>query len=329
MLDVFAKLAKRLSAFIGNTIKVRSIDKDELQKFLRSNIESHRQMDSVLSNFSDKEMSDWFRIKLQQAIKGNNNPCKAVYANFLKNLRGKAADAERKRPLGALLNANAAYCKLLEEVSKKIDYLVENESATIFNVRMSFIAILGLLRSSDKVLKFSQFMYSFLTRVESRSATSIPKYRDQYLIDHWQEVSTQVSLILDKKGPYNFLQDVDTMRKRNADVVLGATGRFDFLGYITKSNYTPGFLDNLASALSCLNIFGAALDAWDDYRLARYNRDKETKEWLETHASLLRMDLEGMDKTGPEYKKLIDIIKAYDDKIAEYDKAISDFEKEE
>ena len=329
MLDVFSTIAKRLSKLVSDTVKIRSINKDELQQFLRNNIESHQQLDKILSNFSDKEMSEWFHIKLQQAIKGNNNPCKNVYSNFLKGLRGKAADAERKRPLGAILNANAAYCKLLEEVSKKIDYLVENDSVTIFNVRMSFLAILGLLRNSDKVLKFSQFMYTFLVRVESRSATGIPKYRDQYLIDNWQEVANQISLIVDKKGPYNFLQDVDTMRKRNADVVLGATGKFDFMNYITKSNYTPGFLDNLLSALSCLNIFGAALDAWDDYRLERYKRDKETKEWLETHVSLLRMDMDSMDKTSPEYKKMIDIIKAYDDKISEYDKAISDFEKED
>ena len=64
------------------------------------------------------------------------------------------------------------------------------------------------------------------------------------------------------------------------------------------------------SALSCLNIFGAALDAWDDYRLAKYQRNKETKEWLETHVSLLRMDMANMDKTSAEYMKLVDIIKA-------------------
>lgn len=329
MFDTFKKLAASLGKFVTDKIKIRAIDKVELQQLLRDNIEGHRSIEKIMSNFSDKEMYEWFRNMMNTAAKANNNLCKNVYANYLKDLRGKASGLERKRPLGSLLEANQSFGKLLEEISKKIDYLIENESVTIFNVRMSFIAILGLLRASDKVLSFSIYLYSYLTRIESRSTASIPKYRDQFLIDNCHAVATQVSLILEKKGPFNFLQDVETMRKKNADLVLGATGHFDFLGSIVNSNYTPSFLDNLMSALSCLNIFGAALDAWDDYRLAKYQRNKETKEWLETHVSLLRMDMANMDKTSAEYMKLVDIIKAYDEKIAEYDKEILDFEKDD
>lgn len=329
MWDTFKKLAAAMSKFIKDKIKIRSIDKVELQQLLRDNIEGHRSIEKIMSNFSDKEMTDWFRNLMDRAGKTNNNLCKNVYTNYLKEIRGKATGLERKRPLGSLLEANQSFGKILEEISKKIDYLIENDSVTLFNVRMSFLAILGILRTSDRVLSFSIYLYSYLTRIESRSTASIPKYRDQFLIDNVHSVATSVSLILEKKGPYNFLQDVETIRKKNADLVLGATGNFDFLGSIVNSNYTPSFLDNLLSALSCLNIFGAALDAWDDYRLAKYERNKEMKEWLETHVSLLRMDMSGMDKTSVEYMKLVDIIKAYDEKIAEYDKDISDFEKED
>lgn len=329
MANIFSKLASGLTELVKGTIKLKSMRKEDLQQLLQDNISGHSRMETILANFSDKEMSDWYNKTVKPGLRNNNNQCKGVYESYLKVIRGKAAGEERKRPLGSLLEANASFAKLLGEISNKIDYLFDNDSVDIFNVRMSHIAILGLMRQSEMVLNFSAYLYSFMSRVDSRSAVSIPKYRDKFLVERCDRVATIVSLLLDKKGPYNFLREVDTIRKKNADLVLGATGRFQFTDSVVNSNYTPSFLDNLASALSCLNIFGAALDAWDDYRLAKYERNKEIKEWLETHVTLLRMDLADVDKTSPEYMKLVAIIRAYDDKIADYDKDILAFERED
>lgn len=329
MASIFSSLASGLTRIVKDTVKLRSIRKDDLQKLLRDNIEGHQKMEYILSIHSDKDMKNWMMDTVKPALKNNQSKAKGIYEEYIKQLRGKASGEERTRPMGSLLKANASFGKLLEEISKKIDKLFEQDSIDVFNVRMSHLAILGIIRQSDMVLNFTMYLYSFMVRAASRSTVSIPKYREVYLIDKCDRVSSIVSQLLDKKGPYNFLQEVETIRRKNADVVLGATGSFNFEGFAIISNYTTSFLDNLASALSCLNIFGAALDAWDDYKLSKYERNKETKEWLENHVALLRMDMEDMDKTSPEYNKILSIIKAYDDKIADYDKAIIAFEQED
>ena len=40
------------------------------------------------------------------------------------------------------------------------------------------------------------------------------------------------------------------------------------------------------------------------------------------------LELANMDKSSPEYAKLVNIIKAYDEQIAEFDQAIREFEEE-
>ena len=43
---------------------------------------------------------------------------------------------------------------------------------------------------------------------------------------------------------------------------------------------------------------------------------------------MLKMELEGVDKTSPEYIKTSKIIEAYDSKISDYDKKINEFEEQ-
>ena len=40
------------------------------------------------------------------------------------------------------------------------------------------------------------------------------------------------------------------------------------------------------------------------------------------------MDMADTDPTSPEYQKLVAVIKAYDEKIADYDRKIIEFEQE-
>ena len=325
---VLGDLTKALVNTVRDSIKLKSIRKEDLQQLLRENIEGHRKIEYALLVFNDKEMKDWFREKVQPALRNNKNNARNVIFEYQRALKGKAASEENKRPMGSLAKANHEYVKLLENISKEVDHLVEGEQVTIYEVRMSHVALLGILRQSDQVLNFSNYLYTFLSRVASRTAVAIPRYRDEYMIRNCDRVAKIVSLLLNKQGPYNFLQEVDTLRKNHSDLVLGATGTFNFLPSVNTRSFSISFLDNIASALSCLNIFSAALDAWDDYKLSKYERNKEDREWLENHVALLRMDMADTDPTSPEYQKLVAVIKAYDEKIADYDRKIIEFEQE-
>lgn len=329
MTNVFANLAGALGKLFTTEAKFRALDKNDIALLIKNNLETHQSVAYALSLLSDKEMSDWIRESVLPGMKSCTSSAKNVYPQYTKMLIGKAAQEERKRPLGALLAANQGYIKILTEIDKNLDKLVEEKSITMWNVRMSHLAVLGLLKQSDVVANFTAYLYAFMSRLASQTTGSIPKYREKYMLDNVDKVTKFVNDLLDKKGAYVFMRDIDTMKREQRDIVLGATG--NLTGWskgVNISRFSIGFLDALMSFLSWINIFSIALDAWDNYKLAKYEKNKEIKEWLEGHVALLRMDLEGMDKSSPQYTKMVNIIQAYDDKIAEYDEKINAFENE-
>lgn len=328
--NVLVSLAKGLGGLVKQQVKFQSLRKEDVQLFIQNSIEAHQKMEYILGLLPDAEMKRWLRDVVTPAMKNDSSIANNIYNNYVTPLNGKAASDERQRPLLSLKECHHDYQKLLKEISKKLDSLFENQATDLWNVRMSHLAVMGMLRQSDMVVNFSNYMYTYMSRLASKTANSIPKYRANYLVDNCDRVAKIVTDFRSKKGNYLFLQEVDTMKKQQRDLVLGATGDITgFLKHTSISHFSVSILDSLASALSCLNIFGAAMDAWDDYKLDKYERNKETKEWLEQHVSLLRMDLEGMDPSSPQYTKTLQIIQAYDDKIADYDRRILEFEQEE
>lgn len=326
--NVFGAIADKLTRYVKDKVKLRAIRREDLIEVLNTNIKLHETMESTLKALPDKDFKTWFmtiKPKLQK-LPGKAPRFYEVYAS---RLRGKAASAERDCPLKSLRDANGDYADLLKEIIKKVDDILGSEKVDIYNTRLSTLAVLGLIRQSDRVANFTLYLYSYLVHVSNGSQSSLPKYRENYMDLHMELVRKAVCDILDKQGAYNFLRDMNDLRNHQRDIVVGATGAFDFHHFTTIQGFSVSFLDNIIGALRCLNIFGAALDAWDDYKQDKYERNKEIKEWLEQHTALLRMDLAQMDPTSPQYQKTVSIIEAYDAKIAEYDQMILEFEQEE
>lgn len=328
MLDVFSSLAEKLKNEFTDTVHMKAMKKEDLEAFLKDNMQEHQHVASALKTLSEPEMKNWLLERVRPKLKTTHSRSKDVYDNYCKLLTGKASSMEAKYPFSSLTSVNETYVKILREIYTNIDKVLEQENVTIYDVRMSQLAVLGILRQSDLVLTFTCYLFSFMTRVVSGDISNIPRNRDVFLVENANVVAKIVNNVTNKMANYSFLSEVDQLRRRQSDIVLGATKGFDFLPYVARNNFSVSLLDNLMTALSCLNFFSAAMDAWDDYRISRYERNKEIREWLSTHVALLKMDLANTDPDSPEYVRLQSIINAYDDKIAEYDKAIADFEQE-
>lgn len=328
MANILSIAADTVAKYVKDTVKLRSLKKSDIETLINNNISDHQKIVDVLSLMSDSDMKKWMNEKVKPNLPSANSKLKNEYNLYFSELNGKALKSERDRPLGALLDSNDKYIKILKEINKNIDHLLETESMTIFDCRMSHVAVLGLLRQSYQVLNYTVYMYTFLVKVGSGKEGLLPKYREAYINKHHKEVIKNINNLLNKDMNYSFLREVDTLRTKNADLVLGATGRFDFHNISVISNYSISFLDNILTFLSCLNIFGAAMDLYDDYINARHERNKEMKEWLENHVSLMRMDLNGMDPSSPEYNKTLKIIEVYENDISELDREINKFEND-
>ena len=328
MKDVFASIATELKNRFTDAVHMKAMKKEDLEAFLKDNILEHQSVVTALKTLSDRDMTDWMNTKVRPQLQKSNSKSKNVYDNYRKLLNGKAATMESKCPFASLTETNATYVKILQEIYKNIDMLFETENVTIYDCRISQLAVLGILRQSDTILTYTCYLFSFMTRVVAGDIGNIPRNRDVFLVDNTEKVANIVNNVLNKMANYSFLTEIDQLRRRQSDLVLGASKDFNFLPYVSRHGFSFSFLDNLFTALSSLNFFSAAMDAWDDYRIAKYERNKEIREWLSTHVALLKMDLANTDPNSPEYVRLQSVIDAYDDKIAEYDKVIDDFEKE-
>lgn len=327
--DGFRYLADKLIDHTKNKVTMGSMKKEDLEALLKQNIQLHGDVAYALKLMDNDEMHDWMRDCVRPELNHTNSRLRKAYDEYVSKLNGQASADERKRPLGSLAAANGEYKRILEEILKKVDKFLAEESVTLQQTRLTQFAILGILRESNVVVNFTMYLYAFFCRVANGTDSGIPRYREVYILDNLDRVASAVTKIRNRRGAYAFLNDSEALRRQGADLVLGASGKFDFHQFIIRKFYTPDFIDCLLSALSALNIFDAVGNFIADYKLDRHNRNKEIKSWLENHVSLLRLELEGKDETSPEYIKLVNIIKAYDEKIADYDERIQKFEEDD
>ena len=327
MSTIFSSLGSGLLTLAKTVVSNRAIRKEDIEKVIKANIDYHDSLTKTLEAFTDKDMKAWFS-DIQLKLRKMPDKDAQVVNTFIAKLNGKARSHEQSRPLKSLAEANDEFRKVLKNIIDQMDKLFEEKHITLYNVRLSQTAVFGVIRQSDVLVNFTTFLYTYLTRLDK--VGDLPKYRRVYLLEHVEQVANIVSNICSHEGPYDFIKDVDAMRRQNADLVLGATGTFDFAATAVIHQYSQSFLDNILTFLSHLNIFKYAFEAWDDYCIAKYERNKEISEWLKAHQALLRMKLSNMDdKTSPEYTRLENIITAYDAKIADYDSEILAFEQED
>lgn len=330
IVNVFQALGSALINYTKDKAQMQSLRKDDVITILKQNIEMHKANAETLNVLSTQEMNSWM-LKVTQALNSTTSKSRDVYDRYNKGLSSSASALERKCFLSSLKVINKDIIPVLNAILNNIDSFIENDKVELYETKMSQLAILGICRDSTCIATFTQYLYTYLIRVTSNTYDDIPRYREEYMLDNVDKVSKIVSNFCDRKGYYNFNQDMTKIKRQNADLILGANGKFSFNQYIgsVRNFYTADILDSILSALSCLNLYDHIMNFVDDYKLERDNRNKETKEWLETHVAVLRMELEEKDKSSKEYAKLENIIKAYDAKITEYDEAIQAFENGE
>jgi len=330
IVSVFQALGTALINHTKDKAQMQRLRKDDVVTILKQNIEMHKNNADALDVMETSEINEW-KLKVTQALNDTPGKSRDVYDSYLKGLSSSASALERKRFLGSLKLVNKDIIPVLVEINKNMDKFMENDTVDLYETRMSQLAILGILRDSTRLATFTQYLYTYLIRVTNDTYGDIPRYREEYMLDNVDKVSKIVSNFIDRRGYYNFNQDMMKIKRQNADLILGANGKFSFNQYIgsVRNFYTADILDCILSALSCLNLYDHVMNFIDDYKIERNNRNKETKEWLETHVAMLRMELAEKDRNSKEYAKLENIIKVYDAKITEYDEAINAFENGE
>ena len=304
-----------------------SIKKDDLHDLLNSAIESTKICIDILSG--EKALWDKTSTFCMNYLPKSSSPAKDVVKNYLKQLKGKAAVAESKGFLLSLLQADMLQLELLNEASNKFNTLIQDDSITLYNTRVSIYLFIYYLQQAELLSNFTNYLVTFIVQAIRHHENDIPKYRIVYLTDHVDAVAGIVSDILSNSNKYNIVESIKTLRNRFEDIELNSETNMRHFNIDAFMSMSALVFNGIKALFKWVpKLIYDPLIAFDDFKRHKYEKQKEEKAWLEQHVAMLKMELDGVDKTSPEYIKISKIIEAYDSKISDYDKKINEFEEQ-
>jgi hypothetical protein len=310
---------------VKNSAKMNSLSKADIIDILELNIESHTIMKTAIKDLTPTQWRN-ILIKYNKNIEAYQKfPSKKVISELPKGLRDEARKANDEKPFSAYYKTTDMFIKIQKDILKHIDTIMEQKEANIFNVRISFVALLGILRQSELYGTYLSYLFDQLMTVAGNDQViNIPGYRPKYLIDHYKEFIEITNLICNKKGRYSFLTEMENMKRKNANLVLYSNGQPASV-FAKASDYTKSTVSYIVHGLYVLNIFLWIGESIEDYKHSRYLRNQNLKQWMESHVANLRLELSDMDPDSKEAIRLQKIIQAYDVKISEYDRKINEY----
>ena len=264
------------------------------------------------------------RSAMLTAMKGSKIPAAVAYQTYVKALASrKSTNYEAEAFFGSLEKANKTMLGLIADILKNVDQLIDDKNITIHNTRITHAATLGILSHANLLTTFTAYLLDAACGVVVEDTKRLPKYREVYLTKNALAVARVVDLINDREGRYNFVKEMDGLKRRGDDLMLWTErGTIDEYGsdrpYEDAKGFIMGFLDVTIP-------FYAVRKFWDDYKHNQYLKNRNTKAWLEQRVALVRYKLAGMDPNSPEYIKAEEVAANYDELISKYDRKIQDY----
>lgn len=324
--SIFEKLSEKLSSVASANNQLKSLRKEDIEDLLDIAISSHTDITTILSLKFDKHHKEWLQEVLKK-LETQKSPLKDILSDFQSKLKGKAASLGHDSVFSALTEANKVFSKILNDVKKDIDKFFTTEEVEIYNMKLSLVALMGLLGESDVLINYTIFTFTFFVRAGMDDDSSIPRYRHKYLLDNTAHAAEMVNDLCNDRGN-SFLKNVESLQKKGMDLAVANRGKFGIDSRNEKNLMGEGLVSLLFNTISKLNIFTALFDWIDDYKQHKYERNKEISEWLRAHVAALKMEMETYDPNSRQYVKLLNIIRSYDVMISELDEKILDYEEE-
>lgn len=325
--SIFETLTEKLSSVASANNQLKSLKKEDIEDLIDISISSHKDIENFLSLKFDKKLKEW-SSKVTTKLDKENNPLKDIFSDFASKLKNKAQNLSRESIFTPLKEANKTFREILTNIRKDIDKFFTDDEVEIYNMKLSLISLIGLLNESDLLYNYSAFMFTFFIRAGINDDNSIPRYRHKFLLENTGHVAEIVNELCDKKGNATFLKNIENLQKKGLDLTVSNRGKFGINNYADKEFFGSGIISLFSGIVYRLNIFAALFDWMEDYKRYKYERNKETAEWLRAHVAALKMELETYDPNSRNYVKLLNVIRSYDVMISELDEKLLDYEEE-
>lgn len=323
-MSTLSELGAKIGKYIKDSAKMKSLDKEDFRTILVTNISAHKILDNAFKNLTPKERESIYN-NYTKAAKDSKLKSKNIPMELVGRYSAGAKKKENTKAFGALLEANKKFIDIQEELLKNLDNLVVESAITIFNIRLSHVALLGILRQSEMFGTYLGYYWAQISVILSNiDESTIPGYRTAYLIKNRDNIVEIVNMICEKEGRYSFLAEIDNIKKKNSNLLLYSAGQ-------TIDRFIkPNALNRNVSTTVYFGSFMLDIFVWigsvrDDFKHYKHIKDVNLKEWAEAHVANLKYSLAEKDPNSPEAIKLANIIKAYDDEIAKVDERINKY----
>jgi len=268
--------------------------------------------------------------KVQAWVASNrrNTALKSIlYINKISaSLTGGAKQAMDSRFLGALCDTTNAMIVILEEISSNLDKFFTDKQITVYNTKISQVAILGMIDNAKMFAEFSNTMIAVVMADRNESLGKPERYAFEYLDINIDDACGLMNRVLNNHLSKTFSGALLKYRNGGADVNVvnsenKATVQFAKISpEVTESDIAAG-----AKGFALFRWFGN----WKVDRADKANRKRVAlREQLQARARLLQLELDGVDANSPEYQRLVKIIANYQKQIDRLNQDIAKYEAE-
>ena len=312
-----------LGASILNTLKSKNTEPAEKITILNMVDNNLVQLQTVQSLFQDYP-------QIITAIPGFlandlNKSLQNIYTKYCQLLNTQQRLLERNKPFQTISDTVTFVIRdhqlIRDQFNSLFDDGTDAGEITPEQFRLSHAVIMGYLILSRTLADWFSFFYGTMAG-QPIEAHRDPAYRLQEITDSTQQVASFVQDVL-QRGKAATIIDLVRRVRQTGDVAVYSDAA-PLSSYANAATY-PG-ISNYVQILSPFQAILWVRELFVQVDRYFYKRNVAMREWLQTKAAILQLDMAQIDSNSPEYQRLLKILQNYSAIIADLDKKIAKYE---
>ena len=251
----------------------------------------------------------------------------AIYNKIAAALTLSAKTANNTKFLGAMRDTINALIIILEDISGNLDKLFTDKNITIYNTKISHVAIYGMIENGKMFADFVTAYIEILMSDRSDALGKPEKYVFNRVNEYLEDACALMNRVLNQRLSKTFTAAIIKYRNGGADTTV-VNGENKPTVQFTKINSEVTEQDIQAGSRG-FKLFRIIGDWFVDRKDRKNRRRIALRDQLQARARLLQLELDGVEKDSPEYKRLVKIIANYQKQIDRLNQEIDKYENED
>lgn len=302
---------KKLGEAVDDTAakaSAKMMTKDQVVDLISNSLESLRNAKSFFNGVAN--ISTQLKAFVDKNIKNTQMKSMVVCNAITAGLTGLAKRDMNDNFLGAFQTTTTSLMTIMEEISANITKLFSDKTVTIYNTKISQVAIYGMISNADTFGRFMQNYISCFMADKSKGISRPAPYVIKELEADAPAVVEIINRTLNNKLSKNFVASILKYRNSGNDSnVVGSDNKSSVM--LTKINTEVTEADIVSGTRGLANIFKIIGDWFVDREDRKLRKLRLERDLSLARVNLLQLELNGLDENSEEYKRQVKIIENY------------------